>query len=86
MNRLLIFTIFMLKGTCYCQIPDSTVVNGEKIATKLLNEVTISPLQLDYIERLSYFRLQKKGNQLIVVKVSLFYILIQMKLHQRLFK
>ena len=53
----------MLKGICYCQIPDSTEVNGEKIPTKLLNEITISPLQLSNIERLSYFRLQKKVNK-----------------------
>ena len=63
MNRLLLFTLFMLKGICYCQIPDSTEVNGEKIPTKLLNEITISPLQLSHIERLSYFRLQKKVNK-----------------------
>jgi hypothetical protein len=63
MNRLLLFTLFMLKGICYCQIPDSTEVNGEKIPTKLLNEITISPLQLGHIERLSYFRLQKKINK-----------------------
>ena len=63
MNRLLLFTLFMLKGICYCQIPDSTEVNGEKIPTKLLNEITISPLQLSHIERLSYFRLQKKFNK-----------------------
>ena len=63
MNRLLLFTLFMLKGICYCQIPDSTEVNGEKIPTKLLNEITISPLQLSNIERLSYFQLQKKVNK-----------------------
>ena len=63
MNRLLLFTLFMLKDICYCQIPDSTEVNGEKIPTKLLNEITISPLQLSNIERLSYFRLQKKVNK-----------------------
>ena len=60
MNRIFLFTLFMLKGICYCQIPDSTEVNGEKIPTKLLNETTISPLQLSHIEHLSYFRLQKK--------------------------
>ena len=60
MYRFLLFTLFMLKSICYCQIPDSTEVNGEKIVTKLLNEITISPLQLSHIERLSYFRLQKK--------------------------
>ena len=63
MNRLLLFTLFMLKGICYCQIPDSTEVNGEKISTTLLNEITISPLQLSRQERLSYFRLQKKVNK-----------------------
>ena len=63
MNRLLLFALFMLKGICYCQIPDSTEVNGEKISTTLLNEITISPLQLSHIERLSYFRLQKKVNK-----------------------
>ena len=63
MNRLLLFLFFMLKGICYCQVPDSTEVNGEKIPTKLLNEITISPLQLNHIERLSYFRLQKKVNK-----------------------
>ena len=63
MNRLLLSTLFMLKGICYCQIPDSTEVNGEKIPTKLLNEITISPLQLSNIERLSYFRLQKKSTK-----------------------
>lgn len=60
MNRLLFFTLFILKGICYCQIPDSTELNGEKIPTKLLNEITISPLKLSHIERLSYFQLQKK--------------------------
>ena len=63
MNRIFLFTLFMIKGICYCQIPDSTVVNGEKIPTKLLNEITISPLQLSHVERLSYFRLQKKVNK-----------------------
>ena len=63
MNRLLLFTLFMLKVICYCQIPDSTEVNGEKIPTKLLNEITISPLQLSHQERISYLRLQKKVNK-----------------------
>ena len=63
MNRIFLFTLFMLKGICYCQIPDSTEVNGVKIPTKLLNEITISPLQLSHIELLSYFQLQKKVNK-----------------------
>ena len=63
MNRLILFMIFMLKGILYGQIPDSTEVNGEKIPTKLLNEITISPLQLSHQERISYFRLQKKVNK-----------------------
>ena len=63
MNRLILFMIFMLKGILYGQIPDSTEVNGEKIPTKLLNEITISPLQLSHQERISYLRLQKKVNK-----------------------
>jgi len=63
MNRIFLFALLMLKGICYCQIPDSIKINGEKIPTKLLNEITISPLQLSHIERLSYFRLQKKVNK-----------------------
>ena len=63
MNRLILFMIFMLKGILYGQIPDSTEVNGEKIPTKLLNEITISPLQLSHQEWISYFRLQKKVNK-----------------------
>lgn len=63
MNRLILFMIFMLKGILFGQIPDSTEVNGEKIPTKLLNEITISPLQLSHQERISYFRLQKKVNK-----------------------
>ena len=63
MNRTLLFILFLLKGICYCQIPDSIEVNGEKIPTKLLNEITISPLKLSHIERLSYFRLKKKVNK-----------------------
>jgi len=39
------------------------MVNGKKIPTKLLNEITITPLQLSHIERLSYLRLQKKVNK-----------------------
>ncbi|GIR13447.1 MAG: hypothetical protein CM15mP23_20220 [Cryomorphaceae bacterium] len=34
-----------------------------KNTTKLLNEITISPLQLSHQERISYFRLQKKVNK-----------------------
>ena len=63
MNRIFLFTFFILKGICYSQIPDSTEVNGVKLPTKILNEITISPLKLSHIERLSYFRLQKKVNK-----------------------
>ena len=63
MNRLFLLTLFMLKGIGYCQIPDSTEVNGEKIPTKLLNEIIITPLQLSHIEQLSYIRLQRKVNK-----------------------
>ena len=64
MNKIFLFTLFILKDICYCQIPDSTEVNGKKIPTKLLNEITISPIQLSGVEHLSYFRLQKKVNKL----------------------
>ena len=63
MNQQLLITFFICLQICYGQIPDSTEVNGKKIPTKLLNEITISTLQLNQSDRLSYFRLQKKVNK-----------------------
>ena len=64
MNQQLLITFFICVQICCGQIPDSTEVNGKKIPTKLLNEITIRTLQLNQSDRLSYFRLQKKVNKL----------------------
>lgn len=63
MNQQLFITFFICLQICQGQIPDSTEVNGKKIPTKLLNEITIHRLQLNQRDRLSYFRLQKKVNK-----------------------
>ena len=60
MIRLLLITLFTWSNFCYGQIPDSTEVNGKNIATELLNEITLTPLNLNNKERLKYYRLRKK--------------------------
>ena len=60
MIRLLLITLLTWSNFCYGQIPDSTEVNGENIATELLNEITLTPLNLNNKERLKYYRLRKK--------------------------
>lgn len=45
---------------CVGQIPDSTLVEGEKIAIELLQEITVTPLNLSPEERTRYYHLRRK--------------------------
>jgi len=60
MNRFL-FTIGLFINTCcWAQIPDSTIVNGKRIITEVLNEVTLTPLNLSDKDRIQYYHLRRK--------------------------
>ena len=60
MNQIIVLILLFWNCFSYAQIPDSTEVHGNKIATELLNEITLTPLNLNDKERLQYYRLQKK--------------------------
>lgn len=42
------------------QIPDSTYIGNEKIATELLDEITLKPLFVTNEERISYYKLRRQ--------------------------
>lgn len=60
MNKTLFLILFVWNYFSCAQIPDSTKVDGKKIATELLNEITLTPLNLNGKERIEYYRLRRK--------------------------
>ena len=46
MNRSILLINLLYTSICVGQIPDSTLINGEKIAIELLQEITVTPLNL----------------------------------------
>lgn len=54
------FYLAFITAYSYAQIPDSTMVGRIKIPSKLINEVTLSPLKLSSKEKLDYLRLKQK--------------------------
>ena len=60
MNRFLFTISLFINACCWSQIPDSTIVNGEKIISPIINEVILSPLNLDSKERIKYYHLRRK--------------------------
>ena len=60
MNRLTFIIGLFINVSCWAQIPDSIIVNGEKIVTEVLNEVTLTPLNLSDKDRIQYYHLRRK--------------------------
>ena len=60
MNRSILLINLLYTSICVGQIPDSTFVEGEKIANELLQEITMTPLNLSPEERSRYYHLRRK--------------------------
>jgi hypothetical protein len=60
MNRYILLINLLYTSICVGQIPDSTLVEGEKIAIELLQEITVTPLNLSPEERTRYYHLRRK--------------------------
>ena len=60
MNRSILLINLLCTSICVGQIPDSTFIEGEKIAIELLQEITMTPLNLSPEERSRYYHLRRK--------------------------
>ena len=60
MIKLIFILAISLIFECKAQITDSIIVDGESIAVRLLNEITLSPLHLSSSEKIEFYRLRRK--------------------------
>ena len=60
MIKLIFILAISLIFECKAQITDSIIVDGETIAVRLLNEITLSPLHLNSSEKIEFYRLRRK--------------------------
>lgn len=60
MDRIILLILLLSSSKCFAQIPDSTIVEGDKIPVELLNEIIVTPLNLNQHEQIQYYRLRRK--------------------------
>lgn len=58
--KYILISLFLATRLGFGQVPDSTYVDGKKIVSELLHEVTVKPLILNKKERHKYHKLKKK--------------------------